>query len=63
MGVWSCWSLPVLALAAEPTTAPCAAASNAGDNVMELTDLIDKVAKRTGKQFVLDPRVRAQRFE
>jgi general secretion pathway protein D len=26
---------------------------------MELTDLIDKVAKRTGKQFIVDPRVRA----
>jgi general secretion pathway protein D len=24
-----------------------------------LTDLIDKVAKRTGKQFIVDPRVRA----
>ena len=52
--------MPVLALAAEPTTAPCAATSNAGDNGMELTDLIDKVAKRTGKQFIVDPRVRGQ---
>jgi general secretion pathway protein D len=26
---------------------------------MEMTDLIDKVAKRTGKQFIVDPRVRA----
>ena len=64
MGTYRSWALavlvtPVLALAAEPTTAPCAATSSAGDNGMELTDLIDKVAKRTGKQFILDPRVRA----
>jgi general secretion pathway protein D len=26
---------------------------------VELTDLIDKVAKRTGKQFIIDPRVHA----
>jgi len=53
-------ALPVLALAAEPTAAPCVATSNAGDNGVELTDLIDKVAKRTGKQFIIDPRVRGQ---
>jgi general secretion pathway protein D len=52
-------ALPVLALAAEPTTAPGAATPVAGDYGMELTDLIDKVAKRTGKQFIIDPRVRA----
>lgn len=50
-------AVPVLALAAEPTSAPGSAAPSAGG--MELTDLIDKVAKRTGKQFILDPRVRA----
>lgn len=50
---------PVLAPAAEPTTPPCAASSSTVDG-MDLTDLIDKVAKRTGKQFVVDPRVRAQ---
>jgi general secretion pathway protein D len=27
---------------------------------IEMMDLIDKVAKRTGKQFIVDPRVRAQ---
>jgi general secretion pathway protein D len=53
-------AMPVLALAAEPTAAPCAATPSAGDNGMELTDLIDKVAKRTGKQFIIDPRVRGQ---
>ena len=30
-----------------------------GRHGIELTDLIDKVAKRTGKQFIIDPRVRA----
>ena len=50
---------PVLVSAAEPTIPPCAATSGAADG-MELTDLIDKVAKRTGKQFIVDPRVRAQ---
>jgi general secretion pathway protein D len=49
---------PVLAPAAEPTTPPCAASSSTVDGV-DLTDLIDKVAKRTGKQFIIDPRVRA----
>jgi general secretion pathway protein D len=49
---------PVLAPAAEPTTPPCAASSSTVDGV-ELTDLIDKVAKRTGKQFIIDPRVHA----
>jgi len=50
-------AVPVLALAAEPTSAPSIGAASAGG--MELTDLIDKVAKRTGKQFIIDPRVRA----
>ena len=50
-------AVPVLALAAEPTSAPSIGTASAGG--MELTDLIDKVAKRTGKQFIVDPRVRA----
>ncbi|HYJ40856.1 MAG TPA: secretin N-terminal domain-containing protein [Steroidobacteraceae bacterium] len=50
---------PTMVLAAEPTTPPCAASSSAADG-MELIDLIDKVSKRTGKQFIVDPRVRAQ---
>jgi general secretion pathway protein D len=53
-------ALPVLVLAAEPTTSPCVAASSGSDFGIELTDLIDKVARRTGKQFIVDPRVRAQ---
>jgi general secretion pathway protein D len=53
-------ALPVTAMAAEPAAPPCAASSSSVVDTMELTDLIDKVAKRTGKQFILDPRVRAQ---
>ena len=65
MRTYRSWALamlvtPVLALGAEPATVPCAATANAGENGIELTDLIDKVAKRTGKQFILDPRVRGQ---
>ncbi len=52
-------ALPVLASAAEPAASPCVAASSHSDDGMEMTDLIDKVAKRTGKQFIVDPRVRA----
>lgn len=44
-------ALPLMASAAE------SAATSEG---VELTGLIDKVAKRTGKQFIVDPRVRAQ---
>ena len=52
-------ALPVLVLAAEPTTSPCVAASSGSEFGIDLTDLIDKVARRTGKQFIVDPRVRA----
>ena len=54
-------AFPVLASAAEPATSPCAAAaaSASDDYGIELTDLIEKVAKRSGKQFIVDPRVRA----
>src|SRR6185295_16102040 len=52
-------ALPVLAAAAEPSAPPCAASSSESDYGSELTDLIAKVGKRTGKQFIVDPRVRA----
>jgi len=52
-------ALPMLISAAEPASSPCVAASSPSDDGMELTDLIAKVAKRTGKQFIVDPRVRA----
>jgi general secretion pathway protein D len=50
-------ALPVVS-AAEPTPSPCTASSSSSE--IEMADLIGKVAKRTGKQFIIDPRVRAQ---
>jgi len=52
-------AFPVLASAAEPAASPGVAASSHSADGMEMTDLIAKVAKRTGKQFIVDPRVRA----
>jgi general secretion pathway protein D len=52
-------ALSAQAWAAEPASSPCAAASSESDFGIELTDLIGQVAKRTGKQFLIDPRVRA----
>ena len=52
-------AMPVLVSAAEPVSSPCAASSSTSDDGIELTDLIERVAKRTGKQFIVDPRVRA----
>jgi len=53
-------ALPVLAPAAETKAPPCAAPASAPSYDIEMADLIDKVAKRSGKQFIVDPRVRAQ---
>jgi general secretion pathway protein D len=53
-------ALPVGAIAAETTPAGSAASSPASGPEIEMTELIGKVAKRTGKQFIIDPRVRAQ---
>lgn len=53
-------ALPAWAPAAEPATSSIAASSNNPDWLgLEISDLIEKVSKRTGKQFILDPRVRA----
>ena len=51
-------ALPGLAPAADPAP-PCSASSSSPDFGIDIGDLIDKVAKRTGKQFIVDPRVRA----
>jgi general secretion pathway protein D len=50
-------ALPGLALAADPAL-PCNSSSSASESGIDISDLIDKVAKRTGKQFIIDPRVR-----
>src|SRR5690349_1761620 len=52
-------AVPGLAPAADPAESSIVAAASAADYGIALTDLIDKVAKRTGKQFIVDPRVRA----
>ena len=52
-------ALSTQAWAVEPATSPSAAGSSESDFGIELTDLIGQVAKRTGKQFIVDPRVRA----
>jgi len=49
--------IPMIATAADPAPAS-AATPNYG--TIEIGDLIAKVAKRTGKQFIVDPRVRAE---
>jgi general secretion pathway protein D len=54
-------SLPVIAPAAEET----AAAKETGSKVssvrgVEINELIERVAKRTGRQFIVDPRVRGE---
>jgi general secretion pathway protein D len=65
MKTYRAWALmvmlasPLSTWAAEPEAPPGAAAASGPDHGMELTDLIDKVAKRTGKSFIVDPRVRA----
>jgi general secretion pathway protein D len=53
-------ALPVLASAAEQS-APSRIASSSGPDYasIDISDFIEKVAKRTGKQFIMDPRVRA----
>ena len=52
--------LPAAAPAAEESSASRVASSQA-DNFpsLDVRDLIARVAKRTGKQFIVDPRVRA----
>jgi general secretion pathway protein D len=53
--------LPVIAPAAEESSVarePGSKSSNVRH--VDITELIERVAKRTGKQFVMDPRVRAE---
>jgi general secretion pathway protein D len=48
-------------LVALPVAGQCAESSKTETSGgIEISDLISRVAKRTGKQFVIDPRVRAQ---
>jgi general secretion pathway protein D len=50
--------LPLLAGAQDPAPEGCAKSKGPCESI-ELTDLIGRFSKRTGKQFIVDPRVRA----
>jgi len=53
--------LPVLTQAADETPASSESTSRAGSTrFVEINELIARVAKRTGKQYIVDPRVRAE---
>ena len=52
-------ALPVFA-AAQDSTPSAGSMSKTSSGDIDLGDLIDRFAKRTGKQFIIDPRVRAQ---
>ncbi|HEV7609565.1 MAG TPA: secretin N-terminal domain-containing protein [Steroidobacteraceae bacterium] len=57
--------LPALAPAADPVAEPAASSRIASAREptyrsIDISELIEKVAKRTGKQFIVDPRVRAE---
>lgn len=48
----------VAAPAAEPASASAPASSASDAPTVDILDIIGRVAKRTGKQFVIDPRIR-----
>src|SRR4051812_19417228 len=60
MGLVALLALPLAATAQESAPPPGSAAASRGAPDIEIGDLIARYAKRSGKQFILDPRVRAQ---
>jgi general secretion pathway protein D len=52
-------AMPAIAPAAEESSAP-SKSQGRGVQSIEINELIAKVAKRSGKQFIVDPRVRAE---
>jgi general secretion pathway protein D len=52
-----CTALPLIAGATEENANPVSTPASESAPTVELVELIGKVAKKTGKQFVLDPRV------
>lgn len=52
--------LPAIAAAEEPSIAREPGSKSSSARNVDLIDLIERVAKKTGKQFVVDPRVRAE---
>jgi general secretion pathway protein D len=53
-------ALPLAVTAQEPVAAPGSSATSRASAGIEIGDLIARFAKRSGKQFILDPRVRAE---
>lgn len=60
IGLATLLALPLAAGAQESTPAPGASSSRTAASDIEIGDLISRYAKRSGKQFIVDPRVRAQ---
>jgi general secretion pathway protein D len=61
IGVAAALALPLAATAQDSTAAPGATApSRASSSDIDIGELITRYAKRTGKSFVVDPRVRGQ---
>jgi general secretion pathway protein D len=59
---WALSCLPLVAFAADPASgsSDSPAARNSAVPGIEITELISQVAKRTGRQFIVDPRVRGE---
>jgi general secretion pathway protein D len=60
LGVAAALALPLAATAQEPATSAASSSSRAALPGIEIGDLIARFAKRSGKQFIVDPRVRAE---
>lgn len=62
MKTGSAWALALVLLlpALTPAAEDKAAASESTYRSIDINEIIDRVAKRTGKQFIVDPRVRAE---
>jgi general secretion pathway protein D len=60
IGLAALLALPLAAAAQDSTPASGSSASRSVGSDIEIGDLIARYAKRNGKQFIIDPRVRAQ---
>jgi general secretion pathway protein D len=60
LGVAAALALPLAVTAQESAPASGSSVSRPAPSEIELGDLIARFAKRSGKQFIIDPRVRAQ---
>jgi general secretion pathway protein D len=60
MGAAALLALPLAGVAQDSTPAPSICPSCESHDSIELAELIARFAKRSGKKFIIDPRVRAQ---